>query len=1130
MNFKLRKDSGAKDGPTTFDLFENIPIGILAFDKNWIVTYANQTFYNFDLIKNEFKNKLCGINILDKQLFDNAELTNKINSLNSGKDFEYEINNIKLHNGTEISILIRGTPLFDNGKFNGGVLILEDLTISSSTQNERIFKSDFINSFLPNFCDFYLIINSEGLIKFCRRYCKDAKMDFLNNITNKNITDIFSSSTKIPILQTIQSTFQNGTVSNNFLVYSYPEESLEFEINIYPLKDAKGNIELGIVLFNISTEQKKQESLIYSDEKLLDRYLFLLENIADAVVILNAKGKIVKISKGTSNLCDVEVSGLEGKFCNKLFPLLDKNLFDSLKEKVFLKKQWSGNLSFFSKTTKEKSVPVKIIPLELSDKKLLAILCNVQRSSETETIGEKVTENFKKILTISKEYIITFRPDGKIIFANPHFIQKFGYKTSEITGMSILDLIDKESDLLNGFSLDKLKNQAVTTYEIPCLTKEGKTIYCQVTFNAIEDSKGVTKYYNALLKDITNEQLAKTELRQLYNAFDNLSEGIIETEKNKITLVNSAFIKLLNYQNEKQLLGLPLENLIAPQDLPDVINIIGQQNEKTTEYDALIINWLNKDNEEVKLKTKFKYLSPANKFFINVILAEPKGKITKPSPDDREQISQHINEFIKNIPGLIYKCKIQNHRLIPTFFSEKSLEVLGYHNEEFLINPDLFYEIIHPEDFKLFNDKLSGLLSGKQNNSTIIEHRLITKSGNSVWVRNTIFIQRRNDIAENIYGFITDISDQKESEYELKYFAAELKKLNETKDRFISIISHDLRTPFSSILGFTDMLLADTTLDSENRTKYIRYIKDTSLNLLSMLNELLDWTRLKTGRMKFEPQKINAAEFVKDVIRKVTVLINQKEISLESDIAKDINIYADPELLSIAFKNLINNAIKFTKRNGKIKITSGLSNNSKLLIFKIIDNGIGIKEEHLEKLFKINEKFSTLGTEGERGSGLGLILVQEIIKKHNGTIEIKSKTGSGTEVTFTVPVAPGNIMLVDSSQKDRILYSKLINNLLPQTTIIEAVDGKDALNKLNESAPKLIITNHQMQGMDGLELVRQLNSAVLNVKPQIIVLSNNLSDSIVSEYKKYNVKYIFNKPVELDRFKEALNLILNNSN
>jgi CheY-like chemotaxis protein len=188
----------------------------------------------------------------------------------------------------------------------------------------------------------------------------------------------------------------------------------------------------------------------------------------------------------------------------------------------------------------------------------------------------------------------------------------------------------------------------------------------------------------------------------------------------------------------------------------------------------------------------------------------------------------------------------------------------------------------------------------------------------------------------------------------------------------------------------------------------------------------------------------------------------------------------------------------------------------------IKDTGVGIKSENLSKIFNVDAKFTTPGTQGEKGTGLGLSLVKEIIEKHSGRIWVESKAGAGTDFIFTLPKASATILLVDDSNTDRILYTKLIKSIVEDYEIISAQNGKEALQKMSTHLPALIITDHEMPVMNGLQFIVEYQRMKIRGKPPVIVLASQLGKSEQFAYSDLGIEYIFSKPVNLASFKSAI--------
>ena len=242
----------------------------------------------------------------------------------------------------------------------------------------------------------------------------------------------------------------------------------------------------------------------------------------------------------------------------------------------------------------------------------------------------------------------------------------------------------------------------------------------------------------------------------------------------------------------------------------------------------------------------------------------------------------------------------------------------------------------------------------------------------------------------------------------LKESEAKLRESNATKDKFFSIIAHDLKSPFSSMLGFSELLNKNfDKYTTKKQKKFSNYIHQGIQNTYKLLNELLLWSQSQKGTISFNKEQLNLFLLSNEVFEPLKQAAENKSIKLNNKIPKDEHINADKSMLSTIIRNIFSNAIKFTPKGGKIIISTNKTtteNNKKFLEIRIKDTGIGIPKEIQPKLFIISENTSTLGTENEKGTGLGLILCKEFIEKHNGKIWIKSEEGEGSEFIFTLPV------------------------------------------------------------------------------------------------------------------------------
>ncbi len=240
---------------------------------------------------------------------------------------------------------------------------------------------------------------------------------------------------------------------------------------------------------------------------------------------------------------------------------------------------------------------------------------------------------------------------------------------------------------------------------------------------------------------------------------------------------------------------------------------------------------------------------------------------------------------------------------------------------------------------------------------------------------------------------------------ELKQQNEKLNEVVATKDKFFSIVAHDIKNPFNAILGFSDLLKDNyEEWDDETRKEFITQISVSSKNLYQLLDNLLAWSKSQRGLMNFNPGNIELKEiimYVEDLMQATAVAKNIQLITNVPD--KGIMVFADAQMVGTVLRNLISNSLKFTPEGGFVKLTASIKDGKARI--EVTDNGVGMSDEVKNMLFRVDTHFTSLGTNKEKGTGLGLILVKEFVSKHGGDFGIESKVGKGTTFYFTLPLA-----------------------------------------------------------------------------------------------------------------------------
>lgn len=354
----------------------------------------------------------------------------------------------------------------------------------------------------------------------------------------------------------------------------------------------------------------------------------------------------------------------------------------------------------------------------------------------------------------------------------------------------------------------------------------------------------------------------------------------------------------------------------------------------------------------------------------------------------------------------------QNKKIV--FINPAGVRLLGAKNElDILSNP--VSKIISPKIASSLRQKLNKVEFGE----TIepFEEKLIRFDGTEFYaeiITNKLTYEGNpavqiivNDISDRKKKekeLSQDITDRKRAEYAHRQNEQKLKELVATKDKFFSIIAHDLRSPFVSIMGFLELLQTQyDDFSDDERKSFINLISENADTTLNLLENLLVWSKMQTGRISFMPVSQKLIQIINSVKDTLKSALKLKNITLNIHIPEDLVVFADTNMIFTIFQNLVSNAIKYSKHGTEVLIETRIANNYIEIV--VIDYGTGMEEDTKNRLFKIEEQVSSLGTANEKGSGLGLILCKDFIERHNGIIQVDSELGKGSRFSVKLPVA-----------------------------------------------------------------------------------------------------------------------------
>lgn len=351
-------------------------------------------------------------------------------------------------------------------------------------------------------------------------------------------------------------------------------------------------------------------------------------------------------------------------------------------------------------------------------------------------------------------------------------------------------------------------------------------------------------------------------------------------------------------------------------------------------------------------------------------------------------------KIFEEFPALIWRSRLDK---LCDYFNKTWLDFTGRTMEQEFGTG--WTEGVHPEDYDFCMQTYVTAFDKREAFS--MDYRMKNSLGEYRWIRD--YGRPFYDLDNTFLGYIGscyDITVNKNNELKLI-------ELNATKDKFFSIIAHDLKTPFNSIIGYSELLHEQIKgKEYEKIGGIANIISQSSNRAMNLLMNLMTWAQSQSGDMIFNPQKFDLIPLIAEVNLLSDDIARQKSILIATKLPTGIQVYADYEMINTVLRNLISNAIKFTQPGGKITIAAVEKQNQ--LVVSISDTGVGVPKDRIDNLFTIGGGHSTSGTENEKGTGLGLILCKEFVNKNSGEIWVESKAGIGTTIFFSLPLAQAN--------------------------------------------------------------------------------------------------------------------------
>ncbi len=728
-----------------------------------------------------------------------------------------------------------------------------------------------------------------------------------------------------------------------------------------------------------------------------------IENTTDSIWSVNKDYRILTLNSNFKRTFEIEY-GTNLKEGSNIIEALPKSLSETWKEYY---NRSIGGESF--KVTDQidfenvhQYVEVSFNPIQLNNE-IIGVSC-FSRDISAYKLKEKAlieSENrFKTLVANLPSVAFRCKVDEywTMLFISKEIERLSGYQPADFVQNSVIAFIDivmkEDRANISKVILDAIKNHMSYSVEYRIVHKD-KTIRW-----VLERGRGNYNLHNEVLwldgviSDETSRKLAEQAMKEseqkLRSIFDNTSSAIAIQSDKQIFLVNKAWEKITGYSAEDAKTLSP-NKIIHPQERDTITEINIKRPIGVEVPDSYHSHIITKQGEEKWVDLSESVIDYEGSKAILIVASD----ITERKLADLELRKLSIG--IMNSPSSIVITDIDG---IIEYVNPYFTELTGYSFDEVVgKNPKILNSGNNPKE--IYKDMWNTILNGEVWNGTLENKK---KSGELYWESARIApIFDDNQIVVSFIAVKEDITEQKRYQEMIEQSEHDLRALNAKKDKFFSIIAHDLRSPFVGLVGITDLLKDNYSELSEEKIQYyLKYANEAAHSVFKLLENLLEWAKSQTGKIEFNPERIDLTELIQDAFGVVNLNAQNKEIHLLNYAYTDVQLSADKNMVFTILRNLLSNAIKYTPRNGKIEVDAKAK--ERYMVISIKDSGVGIPKDKQKGLFNIEENYSTKGTEKEQGSGLGLVICKEFVEKHGGEIWCKSEEGVGSTFSFSLPV------------------------------------------------------------------------------------------------------------------------------
>ncbi|MFN8380525.1 MAG: PAS domain S-box protein [Anaerolineales bacterium] len=936
-----------------------------------------------------------------------------------------------------------------------------------------------------------------------------------------------------------------------------------------------------VVALDITERMRAEDALRASEEK----YRLLAENISDVVWVLDtASMKFKYVSPSIEKLSGYTAAeAISKSFEEQLTSETFAGIMPKFKTRVesFLAgdpaatvKADEGQLVCKDGSVIWTETVSTILRNKDGGVDILGVSRNISKRKQTEKTLWENQERLQSFFENAGSLVWIKDLEGRFIAINKYAEANLGLPSERLLGRNVYDIFpEQDAEFYAANDKAVIESGQILDVEETAVLDGVLHTYASTKF-PLRDPKGNIYALGAICTDITERKQIELALRESESRHRQISEltsdyiysSMVFTDNRVQTVwVSGALEQITGYSlDEVNALPHGFIDIVFPEDLQK----ISKQNDAEKRLHGIEYRIRRKDGEIRWLLDRMKEIPAEEPNVLRKLIGAVRditaSKHIEIALRDSEEkyrhlateLEQHVQERTDEIKKVqrrlevatkaaelgIWDWNVINNQLI---FDEQMHAIYGTSPESFDQTIEGFIKIVHPDDAANLMSLAQAVLNGEQH--YYVQYRIIRedKSVRHIKTYGTVLLNK-NNIPEHVIGVVMDITQDKESEETLRLANLELERAMRVKDEFLANMSHELRTPLNSILGISESMMEEVAGDiNEKQKKYLQIVSESGHHLLNLINDILDLSKIGAGRMELDPTQFSTEALCQSSLRMIKELAQKKRlnISFRTD-DKVKTIYGDERRLKQVLVNLLSNAVKFSPEGESLglEVTGNIEEN--LVTFCVWDTGIGISKQDLPRLFKPFVQLDSRLSREAGGTGLGLMLVAQLVRLHGGNVTVNSTPGKGSrfivslpwrseEVTQTpeIKITNPTVQATPQTKSARILLVEDTETIILYMQdyleikgyhVTVARNGYEGVIFAKNLLPDIILMDIQMPSMDGFEATRRIRAEEHLKHTPIIALTALAMPGDREKCLKAGMNAYLSKPIDLKELQKLL--------